>query len=213
MFTLSGASAHAVDWAAFVANSDRTEDGLILDIMNGADFDTRVHICEALGLRTDPYAEDILSWLVARFSRSAEQETEVLLRVTMNSLFDEASSDQVLRDRIQANSLFIDELIKRMADFHDPMLRDSVIRLLPHVADGNRLSALMGVGAGIESSLRQGSISAAETALAYEYLTVVQQIGTPDFLESCLAIARLSWSKDLTEKAHQVARVLASTAR
>jgi len=214
LFSLCAASAQAVDWGAFVASSDRGDDRLILEIMEGADFDTRVQMCEALGSRKDPYAEDILSWLMARFSPSTEHESEVLVRLTMKSFFDEAPNDQVLRERLQANPGFIDDLVGSVAKWQDPMLKDSIIRLLPHLGDMNRLPALMEVGTGIVETLQRtaGNISAAETRLAYDYLAIVQAIGTPDFLEPCLAIARLSRDKDLTLKARQVSGLLAGRA-
>ena len=60
------AAAYAADWSTFVAASNRADDGLILDILKDADFQTSSEICLAIGTRSDPYAADILSWLLRR---------------------------------------------------------------------------------------------------------------------------------------------------
>ena len=211
LFSLVGvcaASASATDWGAFVAASNRNDDGLILDLLKDADFATSAGMLEALGSRKDPYAEDILSWLLSRFSKTSEYKTEALIRLAMKAIFDEAPDAHALQERLAANADFIDQLVRNIARFKDPQLRGSIVRLLPRRQGPERLAALMEVGAGVIEALNQadGKLTDPDMGLAYDYLGVVRQIGNSDFMEPCLEIARLSRDSGLTQKARQVAR-------
>jgi hypothetical protein len=217
LFTLCSGwvSAAAVDWGAFVAKSNRGDDPFIVDLLKDADLETRIQICEALGSRPDPYAEDILSWLLAGFSTSSEFKDELLLRIAMKALFDDARDEKSLQERLDANAGFLEELVRNIGKLTDPQLRGSILRLLPRLHAAGRLPALMEVGADLITALEQngGRLSAPDTALANDYLATVQEIGGADFMEQCLQMARLSRDAGLTQKARQVAGRLAGPSR
>jgi len=208
-------SAMPSDWAGFVAASDRSDDGLIMDVLKEADFETSVQMCTALAARKDPYAQDILLWMLSLFSKTAEYKTETRLRITMKAFFDDAPSPKVKQERIVANADFIDQLVKHVTRFRDPQLRDDVVRLLPSLPEQGRLSALMDVGSGLIDALKQadGRLSVSDTGLAYDYLALVQKIGNSDFMEPCLTISRLSRDSELTKKSRQVAISLTETSK
>jgi hypothetical protein len=180
-----------------------------------ADFETSARMIEALGLRKDPYAEDVLSSLLSQYSKRSEYKTELLIRLAMKAIFDDAPDPTALRNRLVANADFIDQLVKRIAQFKDPQLRGSVVLLLPSLESPDRLAALMEVGVGIIEALKQtdGTLPAPDTGLAYDYLSIVQQMGNSDFMEPCLAVARLSRDSELRQKARQVAQGVAGSAR
>ncbi len=209
------AAAYAADWSTFVAASNRADDGLILDILKDADFQTSSEICLAIGSRSDPYAADILSWLLAGFSRTVEYKTEHLIRLALASLFDPAQGDQQLRGRLDANAAVVSDLVRGIDGFRDPQLRGLIVRLLPRLGEPDRLSALMKVGAGILDHLRQtgGILSPSDTGLALDYLDVVQEIGNADFMEPCLSISRFSRDQAVVQKARQASLLVASRPR
>ncbi len=214
LLVASAASLSADGWGQFVTASDRGDDSEILSFLKNADFQTSVDICQALGARADPYAADILSWLLAVCSTTSEYKTELLLRLAMASLFDESRGDQRLRARVEANAQVLDDMVNHIGRFRDPQLTGILVRLLPRLGSADRLRALMDVGAGLSDHLRQtrGMLSDPETALAFDYLEVVQEIGTQDFLPPCASVARLSRDKALVQRAREVAKLLAGKA-
>ncbi len=215
LFSVCSISAAAQDWSVFVAASNRADDPFIIDMLKDADLETRIRICQALGSRRDPYAEDILSWLLAGFSTSSEFKDELLLRVAMKALFDDAPGAKALQDRLDANADFLNGLVENIGELKDPQLRGSILRLLPRLTAVNRLPALMEVGADLINALQQGGgwLSAPERALADDYLATVQGIGDPDFMEQCLQMARLSRDAGLTREARRTAGMLGGSHR
>jgi hypothetical protein len=215
LFSTCAVSLTAMDWEAFVAHSSRSDDGLILDALKQADLETSIQICQALGVRKDPSAEDILMWLLAGFSRSSGYKNEILLRVVMKSLFRSSQGDAALKDRLDANASFVDEIVNTIARFQDPQIKGEILRLLPRLPAANRLTALMETGAEVVRALQQddGRLSPAENGLAYDYLATVREIGGADFMDQCLELARLSRDPILTEKARQVAAGIAGVSR
>lgn len=209
------ASAHAADWGTFVALSNRRDDGLILDILKDADFQTSLEICLAIGSRSDPYASDILSWLLVGFSKTREYKTEHLIRLALASLFDPSQDGQQLQARLDANASVVSDLVRGIDGFDDPQLKGLIVRLLPRLGESDRLSALMKVGAGIIDHLGRagGMLSPPDTGLAFDYLDVVLEIGNADFMEPCLSISRLSRDRAVIQKARQASVLVASRPR
>ena len=212
LFILCAASACAADWGAFVAHSSRSDDALIVTIMRDADLETRLQICRALGARKDPYAEDILGWLLSGSSQASQQGDELLLRVAMKSIFDESLGEAALKERLDVNASFVEELGEDITRFHDLQLKGDILRLLPHISSGNRLAWLMEAGAGLVALLTRdgGLLSPAETGLAHDYLAAVETIGTADFSEQCLEMARLSRDRDFLRAAREAAAKVAT---
>ncbi len=208
-------SAGASDWDSFVAASDRRDDGDIIALLRDADYQTSVDICRLVGSRADPYAADILSWLLAGFSRTADYKSELLLRFTMAALFDESRGDQAVRARIDANASVLDDMVKQIDRFQDPQLKGILVRLLPRHDSADRLRALMDVGSDIVGQLTRtgGDLTAPETGLAMDYLATAQQIGTQDFLEQCISISRLSRDPALVRAARETAKLLPERSR
>ncbi len=215
IFTLCAAAAYPSDWATFVQASNRADDSLIISLLQDSDFETSSQICDSVGLRKDPYAADILSWLLAGFSKTGEYKTEYLLRRVMRSLFDQTLGDAVLRDRLDANASVLADMVKGIGGFGDPQLKGTIVLLLPRLGGADSLPVLMDIGKGIIGKLEQtgGNLSLPDTGLALDFLVVVQAIGSPDFLDPCLAIARLSRDQDLVQKARLLSRKLAGPAR
>jgi hypothetical protein len=215
VLSLCAVSAYSADWGSFVAASTSVDDELILGILQNADFETSLQICEALGERKDPHAADILSWLLAGFSEGGQYKTEYLIRIAMKSLFDPTIGDQALRDRLDANASVLADMVKGIDDFHDPQLEGIIVQLLPHLGGMNQLSALMKVGTGVIGHLQQagGALLPPDTGLAIDFLAAVQAIGDADFLEPCLTIARLSRDEMVSQRARQVAHLLTDQRR
>ncbi|MGA2765814.1 MAG: hypothetical protein ABSG17_20910 [Spirochaetia bacterium] len=208
------APAWSGDWGPLVASSDRHDDGLIISLLDGADFQTKVEMLEALGTRKDPYAADIISWLLAAFSKTGEFRAEYLLRVTMRSLFGGGISDADLAARLDANAAVVDDLVNATGRFHDPQLKGTIIDLFPRLGSAGRsscMSALMETAAEIVSHLREsgGLLSSPDMALAFDCLAVIQEMGSADFLELTQEMARLSRDASLVKEARQVSHLLA----
>ena len=116
----SGAAGAAFvgDWGDFTARSDRGADSLLISVMENGDFGTSFAICSSIGKRSDPYAADILSWLLSGYSTTRSYQTETLLRRALASLFDEDGPD--LSSRVSSNADVLGELVRTLETFKDP---------------------------------------------------------------------------------------------
>ena len=64
----------------------------------------------------------------------------------------------------------------------------------------------------VEELLRTGgTLSPQMTSLAFDYLAVVQVLGTSDFFDQCLSVSRLSRDTRVVEGARRAARALSGS--
>ncbi len=203
----TGAAARASQWGAFVEGSDRSLDPAILEAFRTGDFDTRREICAAMGRRSDPLAAGLLSELLSDFTRQHAYRGEHLLRVLLDSLFDPRQGQAILRQRIEANREELVAALSRWNSFADAQLKGALLRILPYFDPSLSLPVLMAAGQSLVDALdaRKGLLTPDETGLVLDFLGVTQQIGTPDFLDPCLSVARLSREKVVIDKARSVA--------
>ncbi len=196
------------DWAAFTARSGSGDDGLLVSVLESGDFDTRTSICSSMGKRQDPDARAVLSWLLAGYSTASVSKAELLLRLTLSSLFDNVSDDAMLSRRVSANASVLTQLAQDIDGFSDPLLQGTIVRLLPRLPADDGRRALMTVGARLIAKLREadGNLPAGETSLAFDYLEAVRLIGNNDFLDQCVSLARLSRDKRIVDAARVDAR-------
>jgi len=197
----------AFDWGDFTARSERTDDSFLVTALEEGDFETRVAICEAMGKRAEPDAQAILSWLLAGYSKGKIYQAELLLRLALVSLFESPSGEPARAARFAANGEVLGDLARSIGTLKDPQLRGTIVRFLPRLDRSAGLRALMDTGAGIVETLSRagGLLSPQETSLAFDYLQAVKTIGTRDFFEPCLEMARLSRDKGLVAAARGAA--------
>lgn len=199
-------------WGAFIETSDSSQDQAIVEAMAGGDLDTRLEICRAMGRRQDPDARALLTWLLTVSERGSAAQAEHLQRVLLESLFAPGQGPEALQQRYRANREVLAEAEARWSTFADPQLRGVLLRILPLFEPGNALPVLGAAGADIVQRMQEGrgTLPPAENGLALDFLAVVEAIGTPDFLDHCLAISVLSREKPVVERARGVVRLLRS---
>jgi hypothetical protein len=200
------------DWRDIASRSDRSADSMILQAMNGDDLETALQLCEGVGSRSDPYAADIIESLAALHKSTSSSRSELLLRVLLSGLFDTSRSSAEIRDRSIANAAALETLFARIRSFKDFQLIGILLGVLPYRQGDNGAAILMEVGARLISDLGGGNglIPSQEIALGFDYLAGVEQAPSPDFLDQCVSIARLSREKVLMDRARTVAAALAS---
>jgi hypothetical protein len=200
------AASRASEWGPFVEASDRSLDPAIIEAFQAGDFDTQIEICAAMGKRSDPLAAGLLAALLAGFSRQDAYRSEHLLRVLLESLFDPRHGEAGLRERFEANRGELLAAQSRWGSFADAQLKGALLRILPFLESSFSLPLLMAAGKSLVESLEasDGLLPPDMTGLVLDFLGTAQRISTPDFLDPCLEMARLSREKVVIDKARLV---------
>ena len=210
-----GAASRASQWGPIVEASDRSLDPAILEAFQTGDFDTQIEICAAMGRRSDPLAAGLLAALLAGFSRQDAHRGEHLLRVLLESLFDPRLGEAGLRERFEANREELLAAQSRWDSFADAQLKGALLRILPFFESSLSLPFLMAAGKSLVEALdaSDGLLPPGETGLVLDFLGTAQRISTPDFLDPCLEMARLSREKVVIDRARLVAAGIRSGMR
>jgi len=195
-------------WREFVLASDRADDPVILEALIDATLDERLEIFEALGVRADPFLGAYLDDFLLRPS-ARPAEAEHLLRVLLESAFPPTTSLEGLAERVAPNREALLAAAVRLDTFTDPQLCAAIVRLIPLLPDGRQ--HLLGVVDRLVDRLEgaAGVIDPRDSGLLLDALEAMRRIGSPDFLESALAVARLSRERMVVERARETARELA----
>ena len=214
LFLLAASTASPLDWRSFAAASDSSSDAALLDAFAEGDTATRLDICDGLGARTEPSERAMIELIADGHRGNAAWDGEVFLRALLASLFRPSLDPAVLRGRIEANGVALDDLFSRIAEWRDPQLTEELVDLAPICAGPAPLAALGEVGERILHNLSEGGgmLMPEWRSLALAYLKAVGSIGNTAYLFSCTEIARLSRDKDLVTAARATARALISPA-
>jgi hypothetical protein len=213
VFLIAAASpAAAQDWAAFAERSGRADDPLLVQALADGDFGERALICSGIGRRDDPYAADIVQWLLERNAGAGRFQFEILLRMLLQGLFDPARGDQRMRAAVTANAAALGAMIARIDLWTDPQLKSALVRLFPHMPAADVLPALLAVGSDLVHILEseKGLLPPQDMGLAMDYLAAVEALKAGDAFAQCAALARLSREKVLVDRARAVARAVAA---
>jgi hypothetical protein len=208
----ASARAAADDLGVFALRSDRADDPFLMQALQDEDFSTQALICDGVGRRADPYAADIIGFLLERNAGAEKVHVEILLRMILKGLFDPARGEEKIRSAVAANADALGTMVSRIDRWTDPQLTSSLVRLLPFLPASQALPALLAVGSGLVHRLEAGagSVPSQETGLAMDYLAAAEKMKCRDSFEQCAAMARLSREKVLVDRARSVARVLAA---
>lgn len=195
-------------WREFALASDRSWDPVILEALDGATLDERLEILQAVGERDDPFIGRYLEDFLVR--RGPDQPVrEHLMRVLLASAFPREAPPERLAPRVAPNRQGLLAMCARLATFTDPQLCAEVVRLIP-LLDGGRADLLALVGQLAERLAASGGrLDPREDGLLLDALEAMGRIGSPDFLEPALAVARLSRERPVVEAARELARALA----
>jgi len=195
-------------WREFALASDRSDDPIILDVLRDASLDERLEILEAVGERADPFLGAYLEDFMIRHT-SRPSESEHLMRVLLDAAFPRSIDLSLLSGRVAANQGTLLAASARLPTFTDPQLCAAIVRVIP-LLPGGRGDLLGAVDRLAERLEREeGRLDPRENALLLDALEAMGRIGSPDFLEPVLAVARLSREKLVVERAREVARALA----
>jgi hypothetical protein len=183
---------------------------MLMSALQDEDFDTKLLICDGVGRRGDPFAGNIIDWLMTGNAGRKSDTVELLLRTLLKGLFDPSRGEASIRERITANQDVLDSLAARMAQWKDPQLAGALVRILPALDTPNALPALAQAGRRVVKALENGSgiVLSQEDALILDFLSSVERVRRIEFLEQCTAIARLSREKLIVDRARAVARAI-----
>jgi len=213
LLALLGAAAPAAAlWHELALASDRRFDDVMLDILEGATLDEKLEILAAIGQRDDPeigaYLDDFLGRHPAQPALS-----EHLLRILLDSAFPRDAPPDRLAARVAPNQAALLAAAARLASFSDPQLCAAIARVVP-LLPGGRADLLGLVDRLVDRMERtDGLLDPRENGLLLDALEAARAIGSPDFLEPVLSVARLSRERVVVERARAVALVLAGAGR
>ncbi len=199
-------------WREFALASDRRLDDVILEALEGATFDEKLEILSAVGQRDDPYIGAYLdAFLLDQSSRPTESEH--LLRILLDIAFPRTAPLERLAGRVAANETALLAAAARLSSFSDPQLCAAIVRVIP-LLPGGRGDLLALVDRIVDRlELRAGLLDPRENGLLLDTLAAIRAIGSPDFLDPVLAVARLSREGVVVERARATALVLAEAGR
>jgi hypothetical protein len=210
-FALSARPASAL-WREFVLASDHRLDDVILEVLEGATFDEKLEIFTAIGQREDPFIGAYVdAFLLRRSPRPAESEH--LMRILLDTAFPRTVPLASLADRVAPNQVPLLAAAARLSSISDPQLCAAIVRVIP-LLPGGRPDLLALVDRLVDlMEDRDGILDPRENGLLLDALASMRQIGSPDFLEPVLAVARLSRERVVVERARATALVLSETGR
>jgi hypothetical protein len=205
---IAAASPAGALWREFALASDRSDDHVILDVLEGATLDERLEIMSGVGERADPFIGVYLDDFLLRHS-SRPAESEHLMRVLLESAFPRAAALEQLAGRVLPNRAALLAAVSRLATFADPQLCAAIVRLIPLLPGG--LADLLELVDRLVDRLARGDgfLDPRDDGLLLDALEAMGRTGSPDFLEPALAVARLSRERIVVERAREVARMLA----
>jgi hypothetical protein len=206
----ASALASAEDWGTFAARSARADDQILMQALGEGDFGEKAAICSGIGRRDDPYAADVIEWLLERNAGTEKAQVEILLRMVLQGLFDPARGQPRMRSAITENTVALRSMISRIDRWTDPQLKSLLVRLFPFMPAAEVFPALLTVGSGLVNLFASGEglIPSQEMGLALDYLSVAETMTCHDCFEQCAALARLSREKVLVDRARAAAREL-----
>jgi len=214
LLLLSAAIANAVDWGDLALRSIRSDDALLVEALQESDLGEALRMCEAVGLRRDPFAGSIIEAVAsARSGRgggASVLRSETLLRALLAKLLDPERAEPPLAERVRVNAGQLETLLDGIARVQDPQLAAALVRIVPLLDGSAGPRALMAVGNRIVFELRRGEgrLVPMETSLALDYLSAVRQAADSDFLPQCALIARLSTDDPVVKAARAAAFAL-----
>jgi hypothetical protein len=199
-------------WREFALASDRRLDGVILEVLEGATLDEKLEILSAVAQRGDPFIGAYLdAFLLHHLARPAESEH--LLRILLDTAFPRNATAEHLAARVEPNRTALLAASARLATFSDPQLCAAIVRVIPLLPEGRGdLLALVDRMAD-RLELRNGLLDPRENGLLLDALASIEAIGSPDFLEPVISVARLSRERVVVERARATALVLAEAGR
>jgi hypothetical protein len=202
-FLISARPASAL-WREFALASDRRLDDVILD--------EQLEILTAVGQREDPFIGTYVNAFLLRQS-SRPAESEHLLRILLDTAFPRTVPLASLADRVAPNQAPLLAAAARLSTFSDPQLCAAIVRVIPLLPGGrpDLLALVDRLGALLKE--RDGVLDPRENGLLLDALAAMSRIGSPDFLEPVLAVARLSRERVVVERARATALVLSEAGR
>lgn len=202
---------HAMDWAWFVENSDRSSDPAIIEALATNDLQAQRSIVSALAKRADPYAADIIEAILSGFGGKLVSRRELLLRLIVTSLFSPDESPAAVSRRIDANRDALDALVSGLNAYRDPQLAAAIVRIIPLLDESRYLPLVTQAASTLENRMadQQGGLSPMDADLLFTILAYAEAHPSFDLLEMCLAASRGSRNKRIVDESRAAARSIA----
>jgi hypothetical protein len=206
--------AAASDWHLFVAQSDRSANAMIMELLAESETAVQLDIVSALGERDDPYVEDIIRWIHEGFDSRTVFRREFVLRTLLGSLLDSSLPSDVLAERAAANLDGLERLIREMGEIRDPLLRNELIRIMDLLSvDLTPCISRQFVAVLCEVKVGGGETGPENRALLLSLLSFAARHPRVEFLQPCLEAARASRESLVVENARAAAKIIVESMR
>jgi hypothetical protein len=201
------AAAGVEDW---IAVTDRSDNPVIIEYLQSADYSQSGQLIEELGNRADPYISDILLFLLEPFSATQGYRRQQLARALLQAVFPPASSPEQLRRRLAANPEGLALLARGLNGFLLPLRREAV-RVIRQSGSEDFDKYIVEQAAWCYHLLEQqgGRTDGEQRALILEILGLAEARRNPVFLDPVLRILEVTRERTVAERSLQTARALA----
>jgi hypothetical protein len=199
----------AQDYTSWIRYSDSGDNDLIVEMIEQGNLAVGLEVAGALGRREDVKVQEIILAVGEQKTHRPNWERELILRVTLASVFAPVLESSELERRLRANRNGIDFLVTNLPRFGLSLKRE-VIRVLSFLHPPEYLSAVMAEGRRLTELLweQEGQLNGEQAALTLTFLETVDTIADPEFANIVLLILERTRHLEVAEKARSVSRSL-----
>ncbi len=201
------ATAFPTDIATWIAQSSRSDNGVIRNLIADSALEESLRFAKALAHRPDSFMQDIIEFLFDQHNPANPSLTH--LEMLFNSVL-ESKSGPDLRAWVNENRRILKSLLTRLGEIRNRFLCAHLLSLLPEMELDEGRSILMSAANSLVIDVRKGNgyLPPGKLAEALSLCDVTGQIGEKTLLETVLSLVEDSKQPILIRKAARTARDL-----
>ena len=188
---------YALDYTDFILNSNRNANEQIFELIIMENLEESIQILRLLGMRDDPYVEDIIYKLISY--RHNNFNNELLLENLLQTVILKNNEERFLWMRMNKYAYF--ELIKNMYCFNNTYLKSYIVSLMEELNNIDIKTYIMYEMQCIlnEVNSNGGYLLPGSKLLLYELLKIIKILNDSDYNEIILNIIEETRDIDIVE--------------
>ena len=188
---------YSFDYTDFILNSNRNLNDHIYEMLLESDLDDSLEISRLLGIRNDPYIEDILFNILS--DRQNIKNYELFLENILKNV-SEQNTENILF-WLEENKYAYFELIKQSSTFSNPYLKSYIFSFTEYLQISDLNTYIMNELQSILNIIinNEGYLLPGKKRLLFEILRILELKENSDFNEIILNILEETRDKDIAE--------------
>jgi hypothetical protein len=201
---------HADEYYTIIAEIDPDQAKKIVQTLLQNDLAECMEIMRSIGKMSDPKITELIKILCDNYADREKTKEELMLRLLFESVFDTKIGENILSRRILQNKLGLDYAFRKMSNFSDPVLKGTIIGLVPSFFASDYSAPILKEGFAIVNVMDQnnGKISHDTKSEIIDILSVINIIGEREYMDLCIGIMHVTADIEIYSKAKSVLRHL-----